>query len=381
MIMDEMTKSGCKCVIITSDSNHLANKSPSLESSFFVEQVNGMQVCWVRTVKYSAAISLRRILSWLDFEWRLWRLPKKQFPRPDVVIVSSLSIFTILNGLLLRAQYKCRLVFEIRDIWPLTLVEEGGYSRFNPLVLVLAYIEKLGYKHADITVGTMPNLGEHVTEVLGFSKPTFCVPMGVNEEGPGLFRDFSESYCKKYIPQGKFIVAYVGTVGMSNALDTFFECALVMKDDLNIHFVVVGDGDLLSSYKSNFSTLPNVTFAPKVLKSEVPSVLDLCDLLYFSVHVSNVWKFGQSLNKVIDYMLSGKPIVASYTGYPSMINEAQCGSFVAAGDVKALQREVIRYCSMDPEKRRNYGLRGRKWILENRTYKKLAHDYLEILFP
>ena len=41
----------------------------------------------------------------------------------------------------------------------------------------------------------------------------------------------------------------------------------------------------------------------------VQSVLSRCDLLYFSVHVSTVWKYGQSLNKVIDYMLAGKPVV------------------------------------------------------------------------
>lgn len=67
----------------------------------------------------------------------------------------------------------------------------------------------------------------------------------------------------------------------------------------------------------------NLIFAPKVQKQMVQSVLARCDLVYFSVHVSTVWRFGQSLNKVIDYMLSGKPIIASYTGYPSMINEAE----------------------------------------------------------
>ena len=111
----------------------------------------------------------------------------------------------------------------------------------------------------------------------------------------------------------------------------------------------------------------------------VQAVLAKCDLLYFSVHVSKVWRFGQSLNKVTDYMLAGKPVVASYTGYPSMINEAACGTFVPAGDVEALRIEVERYAAMSAEDLAFVGARGRAWIMTNRAYGKLAQDYLKIL--
>ena len=78
---------------------------------------------------------MRRILSWLDFEWQLLGLPKEKLQTPDVVIVSSLSLLTILNGLLWKVRYKCRLIFEVRDIWPLTVTEEGGFTSWNPFVL------------------------------------------------------------------------------------------------------------------------------------------------------------------------------------------------------------------------------------------------------
>ena len=125
--------------------------------------------------------------------------------------------------------------------------------------------------------------------------------------------------------------------------------------------------------------MPNLTFAPRVPKQMVQSVLSYCDLLYFSVHVSTVWKYGQSLNKVIDYMLAGKPVVASYTGYPSMINEAECGTYVPAGDVEALRKEVQRYAGMDAASREAVGRRGREWILAHRRYEVLAKYYLTIL--
>jgi len=186
-------------------------------------------------------------------------------------------------------------------------------------------------------------------------------------------------YEASYIPKDKFVIAYVGSIGITNALDTFLDCAESLREQSHIHFLVVGDGDLRESYRVKYSHLSNLSFAPRVPKAMVQSVLVKCDLLYFSVHVSKVWKYGQSLNKVIDYMMAGKPIVASYTGYPSMINEAACGTYVPAGDVAALKREIVRYASLSEQERFEMGTRGKTWLLKNRGYKKLAMDYLDIL--
>ncbi len=379
LIMREFARMGYRSVIITSDSNQLA-EVPILKAPYLLQEVDGIQLCWVRTMKYGVAKSLSRILSWLDFEWRLWRMPKSGLPAPDVVIVSSLSLLTILNGFVLRWRYRCRLVLEIRDIWPLTITEEGGFSRWNPLVLGLGFIEKMGYRYADAIVGTMPNLGEHVAGVLGWAKDTQCIPMGVDETTLAAGDDLPAEYVEKYYPKDKFIVAHAGTIGITNALDTLLECAESMREDVRVHFLVVGEGDLRAHYQQKYAHLPILTFAPRVPKQMVQSVLSRCDLLYFSVHVSTVWKYGQSLNKVIDYMLAGKPVLASYTGYPSMINEADCGTYVAAGDIEALRQEVTRYAAMDVMQREALGQRGRDWILANRRYETLAQNYLSILF-
>lgn len=380
LIMREIARMGYKAVVITSDSNQLVDV-PELSQRYVFQQRDGIEVCWVRTLKYRVAKSVRRVLSWLDFEWRLLRLPKSRLPPPDVVIVSSLSLLTILNGFLLRRHYRCRLIFEIRDIWPLTIIEEGRFSKLNPLVLVLGFIEKLGYKYSDAIVGTMPNLSQHVASVLGNPQPTHCIPMGVEEDSTVTSVPLEPEYEATYMPNGKFVVAYVGTIGITNALDTFFDCAAAMQSEEMVHFLVVGEGDLRANFQATFHHLRNLTFAPRVPKNTVQSVLARCDLLYFSVYPSAVWKYGQSLNKVIDYMLSGKPIVASYSGYPSMINEAQCGTFVPAGDLASLRREVQRYAAMNPDRRAAIGARGREWLLTHRSYRALAGNYLKVMFP
>ena len=88
LIMREFARMGYQSVIITSDSNQLT-EVPVLEEAYLFQEVDGMRLCWVRTMKYAVAKSLRRILSWLDFEWRLWRLPKDRLPAPDVVQAGS----------------------------------------------------------------------------------------------------------------------------------------------------------------------------------------------------------------------------------------------------------------------------------------------------
>ena len=378
LLMKELAHMGHKVVIITSDSNQLA-EPPQLEDGYLLKEVDDIQLWWVRTMKYTVAKSMRRILSWLHFEWRLLWLPKKRLPKPDVVLVSSLSLLTILNGLWWKARYKCRLVFEIRDIWPLTITEEGGFKPSNPFVWGLGVVERLGYKYADAIVGTMPNLGEHVRNVLGYPRPTHCIPMGVDADLYAVPTALPNGYEEMNFPKDKFIVAHVGSIGITNALDTFLECAQAMSTSPNIHFLVVGDGDLRETYRNQYAHLSNLTFAPRVAKSMVQTVLSQCDLLYFSVHVSKVWKYGQSLNKVIDYMMAGKPVVASYSGFPSMINEADCGSYVPAGDVTALEKEVERYAKMPEQERVVMGARGKSWLLANRQYPKLAADYLAIM--
>lgn len=378
-IMVELIKMGHSCVAITSDSNHLG-RAPCLNSKYLREERDGIDFWWIKTFKFQAAKSLKRVISWISFEWNLFWMPKDEIEKPDAIIVSSLSLFTVLNGLVLSRRYNTKLIFEIRDIWPLTIVEEGGFSKRNPFVILLAFVEWIGYRYSDLIVGTMPNLAPHVENITQKGARVCCIPMGIDPFAIQQTKDSSKDYKDKYIPKDKFIIAYAGTIGISNALDIFLDCAKRFEGDSSVHFVLIGDGDLRDCYISKYGNAPNITFGPKIAKDQVQHVLANCDLLYLSVHRSSVWKYGQSLNKLVDYMLSGKPVIASYTGYQSMINEAFCGSFVPAGDIDALYNEILRYKKLPSLDLVDLGCRGRKWIKENRSYQKLAHDYYNEIF-
>lgn len=74
-------------------------------------------------------------------------------------------------------------------------------------------------------------------------------------------------------------------------------------------------------------------------------------------------------------MNSGNPIVCSYSGFQSMINEANCGSFTPFGDKEALIKEIFRYKKLDKQERLAIRERSRRFLLENRLFSKLALDY------
>ncbi|WP_417656298.1 glycosyltransferase family 4 protein [Pseudidiomarina aestuarii] len=379
LLMKEFASNGYRPVVITSDSNNLIDL-PEFEKKVTTYMQSGVELVWLKTLKYSVAKSLKRILSWFHFEWNVFWLKKKDLAEPDVIIVSSLSLLTIINGVLLKRKYKCKLVFEIRDIWPLTLVEEGGFSPNNVFVRFLGLVERLGYKRSDLIVGTMPNLGEHVKAVLGYEKSVTCIPMGVMPSMLVDKKDVPPDYIDEYLNPKFFNIVHAGTVGITNALDTFFEAAKALRDNKKIRFVVVGDGALKETYIEQYGHLENLIFAPRVDKKQVQSVLSSADLVYFSVFKSKVWDYGQSLNKVIDYMLSAKPVLASYSGYPSMINEAGCGYFISAEDVPALVLKIEELSVMSEFELSEIGSKGRNWLLENRKYEKIANDYLNLLF-
>jgi glycosyltransferase involved in cell wall biosynthesis len=377
-LMHELAAMGHECVIITSDANHLA-ATPKLSGAVLREERDGLEMYWLRTFKAASAKSWQRIVSWLHFEWCLFRLDTSKLPSSDALIVSSLSLLTILNGLRLKRRFRTKLVFEVRDIWPLTLVEEGGLRPGNPLVRGLAYIERLGYRRADVIVGTMPALDQHVRDVLGEERDVHCIPMGFSDRvATGVTTLPARS---TQAADQSLVVGYAGTIGTTNALETLFDAARLLSEERDIRFVVIGDGPLLSTFKKEYADLDAVSFVPKVPKDAVRAELEKCDLLYLSTYPSRVWAFGQSLNKLVDYMMSGRPILASFSGHPSMINEAGCGSFVPAGDAGAVAAEIRRYAVMPAEERDLMGRRGWTWLLEHRSYARLARDYHDVLFP
>ena len=379
-LAEQFVKKGYETTVFCSDANHLG-RTPNVPGYFLLEENKQVKIYWIKTSKYTKAKSLGRIISWINFEIKLFFLQKKDIPKPEAIIISSLSLLSIINGIWFKFRYKARLIFEIRDIWPLTLTEEGNYSTYNPFIIILSIIEKIGYQYSDAIVGTMPNLKQHTQSVTNQDLEVHCIPMGIDQYLISKTQTLDPNFINLHLPKDKFIVAYAGTIGATNALETYFSSIKSMEKNKDIHFVCIGDGDLREEFIHKYGNLDNLSFIPKLSREDLIDFLGYCDVLYFSVFPSKVWKFGQSLNKLIDYMLAARPIVASYGGYQSMINEAKCGKFLPIDDNDSLIKAFIDYSNMEKKKLNEIGKNGRNWLLTNRPYDILADHYLEILFP
>lgn len=367
-----LQRQGCHVQIVTSDSNHGSEfQTNGNRSTLVVEEAVSYLI--LRCSQYTRTASIARVISWFDFDLKLFRHCRHM--APDVVVISSLSLTSIVFGIFLKWRHGSRLVFEIRDIWPLTMIEEGGFSRFHPLALYLRFIELWGYRRADLIVGTMPNLKQHVIES-GVQKPDSAFHtcgIGVSPERAAEVAPFTFTPELEARVKGRTIIGYCGSIGLTNNLHDFVDyMERCQRDD--VVFIIAGDGADREQFQSRLEGRDNVVFLGRIAPDQVQGFLRRCDILFLSTLPSKVWDYGQSMNKVIDYMLAAKYIVAQYTGYPSFINEAGCGVFTdGAGLADCLDAAI----DMPPNARDAAGLAGREWLLEHQNYETLARDYLQ----
>ena len=82
----------------------------------------------------------------------------------------------------------------------------------------------------------------------------------------------------------------------------------------------------------------------------------------------------------VESQAMGKPIIASFLGYKSMINESNCGSFIRPEDPKHLKDEIYKYFNLSKFELNKIGYNGKKWINSNRQYSMLASKYLKLIY-
>jgi len=369
---------GHEVYVITSNTSYKRGTWKQVNKKCTNEKFNGFNVVWLKTYLNKKNAGIERIKSWFHFEWQLFSCKKKGIAKPDVVIVSSLSLLTVINAYVFSRRYNAKLIFEVRDIWPLSAMVLGGYSKYNPFILMLSIIERFGYRKSNAIVGTMPNLREHVGNIIGTEDKVYCIPQGLSLDFYKRSKPLDQEYLAKYIPQGKFIVMYTGTLNANNPLQDLITAAKLLKEDKRIHFIIVGEGYEKENLRKLAGNLSNVSFPPFVDKLQVNHLLSFASVCYDSFD-SLLAKYGLSRNKWIDYMFAGKPILCAYSGYQSMINEADSGTFVSFGNVKLLEETILKYAEMDNEQLRRIGSRGREFLLEKRTFDKLAKEYINII--
>jgi glycosyltransferase involved in cell wall biosynthesis len=91
-----------------------------------------------------------------------------------------------------------------------------------------------------------------------------------------------------------------------------------------------------------------------------------------------LYRYGFSRNKWVDYAMAGLPIVAAYRGYPNLIDRAGCGVNVPPGDPHALAEAIERFFYLSVAKRRCIGARGKAYVLQHRRYESMLAELLAV---
>lgn len=379
----EFTLLGHNVTLVIGNSSHLCDNLPQFKGDLLVENINNVQVIWVNLPKYKNATSVKRFITWIIFELKIIKNIKKIcINKPDAVISSSLSLLSIISGLYIKHKYNCKFVLEIRDIWPQTLIDLKNVSKYNPIVQILSIIEKIGYKYSDLIVGTMPGINEHVTRILRKEHKCICIPQGINIDFyKNKQKEFNSELIECFSDKNVFTVTYAGTLGISYALDSIIKCAEIIYDkNPNIHFVFLGNGIMKNELVEKSKKLKNVTFIDSIPKNQVCSFLKNSSILIHSFKMKKVFEFGISPNKFIDYMYSGRPIIVMFSGKQSLINEANCGSYIPSEDYLALTESLLYYSSLDKCELDTIGQRGKDFVINKQNFKVLSSRYINAIF-
>ena len=102
----------------------------------------------------------------VEFGIRCFFFPLSKLTKPDIIILSSMSIFPLLAVLFIKSWYRIPFIFEVGDLWPLTPIHMKKISRWNPIIQIISTLEKIAYRSADKIVTTLDNSHNYINSIV-----------------------------------------------------------------------------------------------------------------------------------------------------------------------------------------------------------------------
>jgi glycosyltransferase involved in cell wall biosynthesis len=360
-----------RVTIFSASFSHVMSNPPSVSKTYTEENINGVEYLWLKVPVYKQSKSLSRLISMFIFLYRLFFLNVKKRDTPDVIIVSSTSPLPIWKAYFWAKRFNAKLIFEVRDIWPLSIMELGGFKKTNPFVVLLQITENFAYKVSDYVVSVLPKAFEHMKHH-GLDLPRFkYIPNGI---------EIKTMIKTDEVNKDVFKIGYAGTLGIANALKYLIHAAHLIKES-NIEIHLLGNGPeketLMEMVKDK--NISNVYFHDAVPKNKVGIFLSKMDALFIGWHFSKIYRFGISANKLFDYLASAKPIIHSVDAGNDPVLEAKAGISVKPENPKEIADAILKLYKMPESKRNELGQNGRVYVEKYHSYEQLAKQY-EYLF-
>lgn len=376
----EWVNGGHNVTIVAASYAHTRYAQPVQSRQITAESIDGIRYVWVPAPPYDPRSGIGRVRNILSFSFRC-RFSKLPIEHADVVICSSHHPFPIYAARRYARKFNARLVFEVRDLWPLSLIELGDISRKNPFIAWMQCAEDQAYKKADHVVSVLPGAKEYMISHGMAPEKFIFIPNGTHIEEKNQVHPLPDAHVqqmKKWKGEGRFLIGYAGKLGLSNALHTLLEALALCRDE-QIAVVLMGSGAFLNDLKTRASELhieDSVLFLDPVSKEQVASFLELMDITYIGLQKKPMFQYGVSPTKLNDFMLAGKPVIYAVDAPGNIVEESGGGISCEPEDPEALSRAMLAMKNLGQARRDEMGARGRAWIMTNRDYRVLAERFL-----
>ncbi len=381
-LAQELAKKGHKVYVIAGRYSHLLRNPKQFDEQYFIEEIiPNFSFVWINLPEYQEAHSKQRVLNWFKFSWLLRNMSNLIPAKPDVILYSSPSLIGYLGAKYLANKFRVPFIFEVRDIWPLTLMELGGHSSKHPFIKFMQWVEDRAYKKADYVFSNLYNAVEHM-QTRGLDSSKFhWIPNGVSLEEVSQKQPLNAETLSQ-LPQNKFIIGYTGTIGVANAIDDLIEAAKILSSNPQLHFVLVGSGkekeNLIKKVQS--LNLHNITFIDAIPKKQIQSMLERFDICYIGWQKNSLYRFGIAPNKLPEYLYAGKPIIHAFSGKGDIVQQAQAGITIEAEDPEAIVGAVQQLYNLTAEQRQQLGSNGKQFVLQHLEYAMIAEKLENIIF-
>ena len=279
----------------------------------------------------------------------------------DIILVHQPSPVTVgLPAVILKKmQKKVKLLFWVLDLWPESLQVAGGIT--NKYILnFFEWFTKVCYRNSDKILVGSKGFAKSICEKGDFQLKIEYFP----NWSDGNLREMSD-YVLPDMPDG-FKIMFAGNIGEAQDFEHTLETARILheKGYLNIHFIFVGDGRKrlwVEEYVKKFDLTDTVHLVGRHPQESMGKFFAAADVLYFSLKDSLIFNLTCPA-KLQAYMSAGKPVLAMINGEgASIVNDAECGLSVPAGDSGALADAIVAMSEMPVDVLSKMGFNGKEY--------------------
>ncbi|HEX8694179.1 MAG TPA: glycosyltransferase family 4 protein [Longimicrobium sp.] len=360
----ELVRRGWDVTVAASDLNlhtrRYGRRAGPSDRRPYDEVIDGVRFRWLWAAPYRRN-DWRRALNWLSFSAGVWRGAGDE---ADVVIGSSPHLFAALAAERVARRLGVPFVFEVRDLWPESLLAAGG--RRGPGYRALDRIARRLYRRADRVVVLARGSATYLAERGVDPAKLVHVPNGVD----------AAAFAKVRRPERPGLTCvYTGAHGPANGLEAVLDAAERLRGRGGIRFLLVGDGPSKAGLVDDAARrgLENVEFRSPVPKAAMPALLAEADAGLMVLREAPLFSFGVSPNKLFDYFGAALPVACNVPGeVAEMVRAAGAGVQAADASGAALAEAVERLAALPAAERRRIGEAGRAWVAREHDRPVLA---------